>query len=160
GNFGVVTAFQYRLVPVGDTIHGGALILPASADVLRGYVAAADAAPKELSTISFLVQAPPLPFIPEDKVGSLILLVLACYVGDHAAGEKAIVPMPALAEPVADLIGPMPYPGMYQFTQPGTIRGAQHHDRAMYVQRFDEDAAETVMDFMSNMTSPMAMTQI
>jgi FAD/FMN-containing dehydrogenase len=160
GNFGVVTAFQYRLVPVGEAIYGGGLILPASAEVLRGYVAAAEAAPNELSTISFLVPAPPLPFIPADRVGSLVLIVLACYVGDHAAGEQAIAPLRALAEPVADLIGPMPYPALYQFTEPGTIRGAQHHDRAMYVQNFDADAADTVMDFMSNLTSPMAMTQI
>jgi FAD/FMN-containing dehydrogenase len=160
GNFGVVTAFQYRLQPVGELVFGGGLVLPASAEVLRRYVEVADAAPDELSTISFLVQAPPLPFIPADKVGSLVLMILACYVGDPAAGERAVAPLRALAEPVADLLGPMPYPALYQFTKAGETRGAQHHDRAMYARHFDDDAAATVMEFMSNTTSPMAMTQI
>ena len=95
------------------------LILPASAEVLRGYVETADAAPDELSTIGFLMQAPPLPFIPADKVGSLVLMVVACYVGDHAAGERALAPLRALATPVADLIGPMPYPGAVRVHQTG-----------------------------------------
>jgi FAD/FMN-containing dehydrogenase len=160
GNFGVVTAFQYRLQPVGDLVFGGALVLPASPEVVRGYVAAADAAPDELSTVSFVLHAPPLPFIPADKVGSLVLVVIACYVGDHAAGERALAPLRALAEPVADLLGPLPYPGLYQFTQAGTVRNAQHYDRALYVRSFDDDAASTVIDFMSQATSPLAMTQI
>ena len=160
GNFGVVTAFQYRLQPVGETIYGGGLILPATPEVLKGYVEAADAAPDELSTISFLMQAPPLPFIPADKVGSLVLVIVACYVGDHAAGEQAVAPLRALATPVADLLGPTPYPALYQLTAPGTVRGLQHHDRAMYMREFGDDAAATVMEFMSNVTSPMAITQI
>jgi FAD/FMN-containing dehydrogenase len=160
GNFGVVTAFRFRLAHVGPTITGGGLVVPASAEVLRGYVEAADAAPDELSTISFLMQAPPLPFIPADKVGSLMLMVLACYVGDPAEGQRALAPFRALATPVADLVGEMPYAGLYEFTKPGGVRGLRHHDRAMYVQRFDIDAAEKIMHFMSNMTSPMAMTQI
>ncbi len=160
GNFGVVTAFRYRLASVGQTITGGAVILPASAEVLRGYVRVADAAPDELSTISFLMKAPPLPFIPADKVGSLVLVVLACYVGDPAEGQRALEPLRNLATPVAEVTGDMPYPALYDFTQAGAALGLRHHDRALYVQRFDLDAADKIIDFMSNMTSPMGMTQI
>jgi FAD/FMN-containing dehydrogenase len=160
GNFGVVTAFQYRLQPVGEFVFGGGIALPATPDVIRGYVEAAEAAPEELSTISFILHAPPLPFIPADKVGSLVIMILGCYVGDLAAGERAVAPLRALAEPVADLFGPMPYPALYQFTEAGSIQNMQHHDRALYARTIDQTAAETVVDFMSNPTSPMAMTQI
>ncbi|HEU5204626.1 MAG TPA: FAD-dependent oxidoreductase, partial [Candidatus Limnocylindrales bacterium] len=53
GNYGVVTRFQYKLFPVG-MILGGAVLLPPTADVLRGLVDVAQAAPRELSTISFV----------------------------------------------------------------------------------------------------------
>jgi FAD/FMN-containing dehydrogenase len=160
GNFGVVTAYQYRLQPVGELVFGGGLVLPATADVLRRYVEVAEAAPDELSTISFVVHAPPAPFIPADKVGSLVLMILACYVGDAADGERAVAPLRELATPVVDLLGPLPYDALYQFTREGTLRGMQHHDRAMYVRSFDDDAASTVVEYMSNTTSPIAMTQI
>jgi FAD/FMN-containing dehydrogenase len=160
GNFGVVTAYQFRLQPVGELVFGGPLVLPATPDVIRRYVEVADAAPDELSTISFVLHAPPAPFIPADKVGSLVLMVLACYVGDPAEGERAVAPLRALAAPVADLLGPLPYDALYQFTREGTILGLQHHDRAMFVQSLDDDSASTVVEFMSNATSPFAMTQI
>ena len=46
GNFGVVTRLQFRLHRV-DTIVGGMLILPATADVIAAFVAEAHAAPEE-----------------------------------------------------------------------------------------------------------------
>ena len=50
GNFGVATRFQFRLHEV-DTIVGGPLFLPATPDVISGFIAEAQAAPEELSTI-------------------------------------------------------------------------------------------------------------
>src|SRR5215203_4420117 len=61
GNFGVATRFQYRLHEV-DTIVGGMMILPATPDVISSFVAAAETAPEELSTIANVMVAPPMPF--------------------------------------------------------------------------------------------------
>ncbi len=47
GNFGVVTRFHYRLHEVGQVV-GGLLILPATAETVAGFIAAAEAAPEEL----------------------------------------------------------------------------------------------------------------
>ena len=63
GNFGVATRFQFRLHEVG-TVVGGMLILPATPEVIAWFLAAADAAPDELSTIANVMPAPPLPFLP------------------------------------------------------------------------------------------------
>ncbi len=56
GNFGVATRFHFRLQPV-DRIVGGMLLLPATAEVITGFIAAAEAAPDELSTIAFRPRA-------------------------------------------------------------------------------------------------------
>jgi FAD/FMN-containing dehydrogenase len=58
GNFGVATRFQFRLYPL-DTIVGGLLILPATPQVVSGFVAEAQAAPEELSTIANIMPARP-----------------------------------------------------------------------------------------------------
>ena len=57
GNFGVATRFQFRLHQV-QTILGGILILPATPEVIAGFIAEAEAAPEDLSTIANIMPAP------------------------------------------------------------------------------------------------------
>jgi FAD/FMN-containing dehydrogenase len=73
GNFGVVTRLQLRLHEVSQIV-GGTLILPATPEVITGFLEAAEAAPEELSTIANVALAPPVPFIPEDAHGKPILI--------------------------------------------------------------------------------------
>src|SRR5215208_2183514 len=68
GNFGVATRFKFRLHEV-DTIVGGMLILPATPEVIASFVAEAEAAPDELSTIANVMVAPPMPFLPAEAHG-------------------------------------------------------------------------------------------
>jgi FAD/FMN-containing dehydrogenase len=109
GNFGVVTRLQYRLHPV-DTVLGGLLVLPATPEVIAGFVAAAEAAPDELSTIASVLLAPPLPFLPEALHGTPVVLAKLVHAGDPATARSDLAPFRALAEPAADLLRPMRYP--------------------------------------------------
>ena len=74
GNFGVATRFQFRLHEV-DSIVGGMLILPATADVIAKFMAEAEA-PDELSTIANVMGAPPMPFLPVEVHGKLIVMAM------------------------------------------------------------------------------------
>jgi FAD/FMN-containing dehydrogenase len=158
GNVGVVTRFVYRLVEVGLVVGGG-LALPATPDVLVGLVRAAKAAPDELTLISFVMHAPPAPFIPPDRVGELVVMVLGVHAGDLAAGQAAWAPIRELGEPIADLVGPMPYPAIYQFTAEGQARGGGSI-RSWFADDLDRSDAETILEFMRRAPSPAVMTQI
>jgi FAD/FMN-containing dehydrogenase len=109
GNFGVATRFRFRLHEV-DTIVGGMLFLPATAGVIDGFMAEAANAPEELSTIANVMPAPPMPFLPEDAHGRLVIFAMLAYAGDVESGERAVAPFRALATPVADMVRPMRYP--------------------------------------------------
>jgi FAD/FMN-containing dehydrogenase len=112
GNFGVVSRFRYRLQPVGRVV-GGMLFLPATADVVEGFMQLAADAPDELSTIANVMTTPPMPFIPEEHHGSPIVMAFVVYAGDVEAGERAVAPFKALATPIADMVRPISYPEMY-----------------------------------------------
>ena len=112
GNFGVATRFQFRLHEV-STIVGGLLLLPATPAVIAAFIAAAEAAPEELSTIANIMPAPPLPFVPAEQHGKLVVMAMLAYAGDTEAGERAVAPFRALAAPIADLVKPMPYPAIF-----------------------------------------------
>jgi FAD/FMN-containing dehydrogenase len=157
GNFGIVTRFQYRLHPV-DTVIGGALFLPATRATLRGLVDAAKAAPDELTMIAFVMQAPPLPMIPAEAHGQLVLMILPVYAGDLEEGQKAMAPFRALAEPVADLVGPMPYVGMYQLLADAAAPAADV-TRSLFAHDLDDAAIGTILERMAR-PSGMTLTQL
>jgi FAD/FMN-containing dehydrogenase len=126
GNFGVVTRFRYRLHPV-ERIVGGMLFLPATPEVVEGFMVEAEAAPDELSTIANVMTAPPMPFIPEEFHGSTIVMAFLVYAGDVEVGERAMAPFRALAAPLADMVGAKTYPEMYPpEPEPYKVLAASH----------------------------------
>jgi UDP-N-acetylenolpyruvoylglucosamine reductase len=157
GNFGVVTRFKFRLHPV-DNILGGMLILPASADVIARFTAAAEAAPEELSIIATVMPALPLPFVPEAYYGQLVIFGLFAYAGDVETGEQVIAPFRALAEPISDMIKPTRYLEMFHPDEEDYHPTAVAH--TMFVDHVDLDAAETIMDYLNASDAPMRVAQI
>jgi FAD/FMN-containing dehydrogenase len=72
-------------------------------------------------------KAPPLPFLPEEWHGREVLVFAACYAGDMAEGERALAPLRALGNPIADVIGPHPYAGWQQAFDPLLTPGARNY---------------------------------
>jgi FAD/FMN-containing dehydrogenase len=157
GNFGVATRFQFRLQEV-PTFVGGMLLLPASAEVIAEFIALADAAPEELSTIANVMPAPPMPFVPAEQHGQLVVLALLAYAGDVEAGERAIAPFRALATPIADMVKPMPYPEIYPPEEGDYHPTAVAH--TMFVDHIDRGVAETIMERLQASDAAMRVAQL
>jgi FAD/FMN-containing dehydrogenase len=158
GNFGVVSRFQYRLHETG-TVTGGMLVLPATSDVLRDLIPVAAAAPRDLSMISFLMPAPEAPFIPAELVGRYAVAVLLVHVGDLASGEAAVRPFRSLAAPIADLVGPMPYPAIYEFTRALEERGAEVV-RSEFLSSLPTASVEAILDLIEAPGAPPAIVEL
>jgi FAD/FMN-containing dehydrogenase len=112
-NFGVVTRMRYRLHEL-STVHAGLLVLPATPEVVAGYAELSLAAPEELTSIGNVFLAPPLPYIPEDKVGTPVIQAMMVYAGEGEAAERAMAPFRDLATPIADMIEQIPYPDVFE----------------------------------------------
>jgi FAD/FMN-containing dehydrogenase len=157
GNFGVVTRFQFRLHEVG-TILGGMLILPATAETVAGFVAAAEAAPEDLSTIANVMPAPPMPFVAPEHHGKLVVMALLAHVGDLEAGKRAVAPFRALAEPLADLVRPMAYPEIYPPEDP------DYHPLAvakgLFTTRIGPAEAASIVSRLEASDAPMRVAQL
>ena len=157
GNFGVATRFQFRLHEV-EAILGGMLFLPATPEVIAAFIAEAEAAPEELSTIANVMPAPPMPFVPAEHHGRLIVMAMLVYAGDIEAGQRAIAPFRSLATPITDMLRPMRYPEMYPPEQGDYHPTAVSH--TMFVDRIDRDAAETIVDYLQSSDAMMRVAQL
>lgn len=157
GNFGVVTRFQFQLHEV-DSVLGGVLMLPATPEVIASFVAEAMAAPEELTTIANVMPAPPLPMIPAELHGKLVVFGLLCYAGPAEAGEPVIAPFRALATPLADLIKPMAYPEIFIPEEEGYRPTAVA--RNLFADPVDRDAAALILDYLRASDAPMRVAQL
>jgi FAD/FMN-containing dehydrogenase len=157
GNVGVVTRLRFRLHDVPQVV-GGMLILPATADVVAGFVAETDAAPDELSAIANVMKAPPLPFLPPEQHGRPALMALLAYAGAVEDGTRAVDRLRALAPPVADMVRPTPYAGVFppepeDFHPVATMR-------TMFLDTVDRHEAEAILGHLEASTAQMAVAQL
>jgi len=157
GNFGVATRFQFRLAEV-DAIVGGLLILPATPHVIASFIAEAEAAPEELSTIANVMPAPPMPFVPPEHHGRLIIMAILAHVGGGESGERAVAPFRALAAPIADMVRPMRYPEIYTPDDPA------YHPKAVARTLFSDGIgageAETIIDYLHHSDASLRVAQL
>jgi FAD/FMN-containing dehydrogenase len=157
GNFGVVTEVKLALHPVNQVL-GGMLMLPATPQRLVDLLAIADAAPDELSLIAAAMPAPPMPMIPPEHHGRMILMVILVYCGDIQAGEGVIAPIRALATPLLDAVRPMDYPEIYagHEGQPHPAAVAIH---SRFIDSLDLAAATRLFEGLQSGTAPMRVAQ-
>jgi FAD/FMN-containing dehydrogenase len=113
GNFGVATRFTYRLEPIGIVL-GGLAVQPLTRDVLRGVVDIALDAPDELTVIITAMRMPPIPDVPEAMHFAPVAMTMLVWDGDPDEGSAIVDRIRAAGTSHMDMIGPMPYPAIYQ----------------------------------------------
>jgi FAD/FMN-containing dehydrogenase len=157
GNFGVVTKFKFRLHDVSSFI-GGILVLPATAETVAGFIAAAEAAPEQLSTICNVMPCPPLPFVAEVHHGSIVIFGMLAWAGDIDEGQAALAPFRELATPLADMVRPSTYPEMFPPEDPDYHPTAV--SRTMFMDHVDRSVAETIMRFLEASDASLRVAQL
>ncbi|MGQ0669697.1 MAG: FAD-binding oxidoreductase [Actinomycetota bacterium] len=141
GNFGVVTALEYRLHPVKD-IYGGPMFFELSdaGDVLRFYREFIADAPEAFGGFPAFQIAPPLPFIPEDRHGDTFLAFVACWAGQLDQGDAMLRPLHDVAPVVAEHVGAMPYPALNGAFDALVPPGLQHYWKANFVTELTDES--------------------
>jgi len=147
GNFGVVTDFTYRLHPVGEVLVGLMFFeLTDGPAVFRFFDEMLDEAPREYGGYPAMHLAPPLPFIPEDRVGQPFAVVISCWTGDPDEGERFYDRFRQVAAPAAELVAPMPYPALNALFDPLLPPGLQHYWKNAFVSELTDDLIAAHME--------------
>src|SRR5438094_2454658 len=156
GNFGVATALEFALHPVGPTVCAGPLIYPLdqARDVLRSWSKLVAELPDEAMTIAILRTAPPAPPFPEALHGKPVLVVSTMRVGDPADGEAGLAPLRTMGRPAADAVGPKPYVMVQRSQDQYWAPGAQNYWKSDYLTGLDDAAIETLVGAAESFTSP------
>ena len=147
GNFGAVTRFTFRLHPV-TTVYGGPMFFELSdgAAILAHFREFIRTAPREYGGFPAFQIAPPLPFVPENRVGEPFVALVSCWTGSPAEGERILDDFRQVAHPVAEHVGEMPYAALNSAFDALVPPGLQHYWKAAFVRELTDDAIAAHME--------------
>ncbi|WP_166847800.1 FAD-binding oxidoreductase [Isoptericola sp. BMS4] len=161
GNFGVVTRFRFALTELSEVV-GGMLMLPATPESVAGIVAAADAAPRGLTVILMVMSAPPVPFIPAEWHGRLVVMANLCWSGRPEDADAAMAPVRDVAAraggAIVDGVRTGPYAGLLEGGPPPGAMVAT--GRAFFTDGLDLDAATHLLSQLESVDAPMRAAQL
>ena len=151
GNFGVVTAFTFRLSPVSTVVGGPTLFaFERSAEVLRWYRDFLPNAPEDLNGFFAFLTVPPAPPFPEELHLKKVCGVVWCYAGPPQDADEAFKPVREL-HPDLDGIGPMPLPVLQSMFDGLYPHGDQWYWRADFVKEISDEAVEAHVEHASRL---------
>ena len=156
GNFGIVTEFQFALSPLGPTVLAGPVFWPIaeSPRVLRFYRDWIAEAPDELMTIVIHRKAPPLPFVPAELHGQLVVGIVCCWCGDIEEGERVLAPLRSFGTPAIDACAPKPYVDHQAMLDPSFPHGWWYYMRACEVAELSDEVIDLTVEHAGRISSP------
>ncbi len=157
-NFGAVTRFTFLLHPVGPTVYGGLIAWPfeRADEIMRAYRAFTNEPCRELAVWLILLNAPPLPFVPDDWHGKSVAAMAVCYSGDLDRTDEVLAPMRALGEPVFDLLHEQPYVQVQSYLDETEPKGMHYYWRTEYLTELADDLLTTLQDLFLECPIPEA----
>jgi FAD/FMN-containing dehydrogenase len=148
GNFGIVTQFELELHAVGPMVYAGPIFYAAddAAAVLRLFREWSPEAPDDFTTLVSLMTAPPLPVIPEEWHGKKVAAFIATSAGPLEEGDGLVSEFRTVAEPIADLLGPMPYSVIQTLIDPLWPKGIQAYFKSTNLSGLDDGLIDALCE--------------
>jgi FAD/FMN-containing dehydrogenase len=139
-NFGVVTAFQFQLHPVGPLVMLGAPIYPLrdAPRVLARWRDFLAEAPDELTSMAVFWSVQP--GFPEELVGEPIVIIAGVYAGSPDEGARVVQPLRELGTPLLDLSEPTPYTALQTAFDPFFPKGDRYYWKSTYIDELSDEA--------------------
>lgn len=158
GNFGVVTRFTFRLYEVGPTVYGGLIAWPFERvdQIFQAYRTLTSEAPRELTAFLILLQAPPLPFVPEEWHGKRICGMSVCFSGDLIDVDDVLAPIRALGDPIVDLLQEQPYVQVQSYLDAGEPKGHHYYWKTEYAAELSDELLSATRNLFAECPIPGA----
>jgi FAD binding domain-containing protein/berberine-like enzyme len=146
GNFGVVTAFEFRLHPAPASTIGGSLAFPLvkPRELLRAYADFCAQASDEFSAMLDIVPTPE---------GRIALLEI-CHCGARAAAERELATLRTIGTVAQDSLRPTPYIELQSRIDNDYPAGRGYYLKSGFVREMTPELIDAVVDFLEAAPAP------
>jgi FAD/FMN-containing dehydrogenase len=149
GNFGIATAFTYRLHPL-ELVTGGLIAHPigAAPELLRFYRDAVADCPDDLTVLAGLVHAP-------DGSGAKLAALVVFHTGEPEQAEQDLAPFRTWGSPLVVEVGRMPYAVMNTLLDAGFPAGSLNYWLSSFTRGLTDELIDTMVERFASVPSPM-----
>lgn len=149
GNFGIVTAFEYDIHPVGPEVMTAQILHP-TADIrgaLDHFQAFMRDAPDEVGAAAIMLTVPPMDPYPEEHHGTTAVSLAAMHSGDLAEGESVLGELADYGNPILSAVEPMPYTVFQEAFNDVSPTGERYYYKSQFVEELPDEALDTLLEF-------------
>jgi FAD/FMN-containing dehydrogenase len=160
GNFGVATALEFDLYPVGPVVLAGLMLWPAERgrELVELIRATMEDAPEELAMAIVYLTGPPEPFVPPELQGTRCCGVALMWAGPDAADGQPFADAFRALGPAVDLVQPMPYAEFQRMIDDPP--GLRNYWTGDYLDALPDDAIDVFVEHSERMPVPSACQSI
>lgn len=155
GNFGVVTSFEFKCADIGNEVYSG--VIAKKFDNAREYLSFhqeyVQTLPDEMTVWLAVRKAPPLPFLPEDVHGQLVILVPFVWLGDQSEGEKLIEPLRSHTVSHGEHIGMTPWVDWQTVFDGLAGHGARNYWKSHHLKDLSTGCVDKILAFAETFPS-------
>lgn len=147
GNFGVVTAFEFRLHDIGPEVYVAQAFHPYenAKEVLRFYRDFTAAMPAEVGCYFLVMAVPPGEPVPQEHWGQPAVVLAACHSGALDAASGALAPIESFGSPLFLSATSMPYLALQTAFQGAYPKGQRYYWKSHYLSALGDDAIDAVV---------------
>jgi len=148
GNFGVATAFEFRLHPVGPEILFGPTVfaLEDAGGVMRAWADFMERAPRACTVWADFATAPTAPFLADEVHGEKALILMQSWAGDPGEGEAILSPLTNHPAALGGFVARRPYVEAQSFLDQTYAWGARNYWGATNYASISDDLIREVVD--------------
>ncbi len=155
GNFGIVTSFEFNCVAIGPEIYSGLIVkkfedAKAYIQFHREYVRSL---PDEMSAWMVVRHAPPLPFLPKDVHGKMVVVVPFVWLGDEATGAQLVQPIREATTSHGESIGMNSWVAWQSGFDGLVEHGARNYWKSHHLKELSDDCIDRIVEFAETMPS-------
>ncbi len=156
GNFGVVTSFEFKASEVGPEVYSGIVVQPFenAKKYLQFHRDFVRTMPDEMTVWMVIRHAPPLPFLPENVHGKLVVIVPFMYLGDPKKGEELIKPLRDFTGKAGEAVGMNPFVGWQSGFDLLNSHGARNYWKSHNLTGLPDAFIDTVINAVKTFPSP------
>lgn len=153
GNFGIVTSFEFKCADIGTEVLSGLIVkkFEDAQEYMRFHREYVRSLPDDMTICMVVRHAPPLPFLPNEVHGQLVVVLAIVWLGDPASGEKLLQPIREFSESHGEFVGMHTWVGWQSAFDPLVSHGARNYWKSHNLNELSDGCIEKIIEFAKTM---------